>query len=146
VTAGVVYAGGALVDTCAVVALLDEKDDFHQQATEFYAAAGTEIQSWFSVDVTAHEAFTRGRYRTSLTRGLDHFAFLREQTTMVRFIEEDEDAAHALLKKYLDQKLSFHDALCAAVMKRLRIYRVFSFDSDFWVFGFEVFPGMTRRR
>jgi predicted nucleic acid-binding protein len=39
---------------------------------------------------------------------------------------------------------SFHDALCAVTMHRAGIYKVFSFDSDFWTLGFEVMPGRTR--
>jgi predicted nucleic acid-binding protein len=48
-----------------------------------------------------------------------------------------------LLMKYKDQKLSFHDALCVSVMKREGIFRIFTFDKHFWLFGFEVFPGAT---
>ena len=46
----------------------------------------------------------------------------------------------SLLEKYYDKSLSFHDALCAAVMMRNKIYRIFSFDHDFRWFGFLVQP------
>jgi len=43
-----------------------------------------------------------------------------------------------------DPSEQFHDALCASVMKREGIYRVFTFDKHFWSFGFEVLPGATQ--
>jgi predicted nucleic acid-binding protein len=45
------------------------------------------------------------------------------------------------LEKYSDQKISFHDALCAAVMLRIGAYRAFAFDKHFWIMGFEMLPG-----
>jgi predicted nucleic acid-binding protein len=48
------------------------------------------------------------------------------------------------LERFKEHGLSFHDALVAAVMKRLGIYRAFAFDRHFWLFGFEVLPGRTR--
>jgi len=59
---------------------------------------------------------------------------------------DDEGKALDLVKKYTDKKLSYHDALCASVMLRYRLYRVFTFDSDFWTFGFELLPGLTKPR
>ncbi len=64
----------------------------------------------------------------------------------IDFTGSDEETAVALAQKYTDKSLSFHDSLCAAVMKRLGMFRVFSFDADFWTFGFELTPGITRPR
>ena len=137
---GVAYEHMVLVDTSAVVALHDPAAKHHDVALEFYNAS--QDTRWFAVNVTAHEAFTRGRYDSGLGRALQHFYFLRAQPVRpLPFTEADEARAIALLKKYGEHRLSFHDALCAAIMKRESIYRVFSFDKDFWIMGFEMVPG-----
>ena len=46
-----------------------------------------------------------------------------------------------MLTKYGEHKISHHDALCAAVMLRTRIYQIFTFDRDFQILGFQVIPG-----
>ena len=60
---------------------------------------------------------------------------------MERISPGDEKSALAILERFSEHAISFHDALCAAVMRRLGIYRVFTFDKDYWVMGFEVLPG-----
>lgn len=139
---GVVYDQLALIDTSAVIALFDPKDQFHQEARVFFATADL---MWFTLNATAHETFTRVRYSKGLATALGGFDFLRSgQFRLLPFDNKDEQEARHLLEKYSDQTFSFHDALCAVIMLRARIYKVFSFDSDFWALGFEVMPGITK--
>lgn len=138
-----VYERTLLIDTSAVVALFEPGDRYHPEAQSYWATR--EEFRWTAVNVTAHEAFTRGRYGKGYERGRRHFDFLRsQQVDVLNFEKSDEQEALALLQKYQEHRISFHDALCAAVMKRIGIYRVFSFDKDFWIFGFEVLPGSVR--
>ena len=140
---GVLYEHIALVDSSAVIALLNENDRFHQEATDFLDEAA-ETLAWSALDVTAHESFTRVRYQRHLWAALEHYDFLRfPDYEVLRFTPEDEDEARALLAKYDDQLLSYHDALCAAVMLRIGIFKIFTFDRDFWTLGFQVLPGIT---
>ena len=53
----------ALIDTSAVVALLDKRDGRHQEAKLFFETCSLD---WAAVNVTAHEAFTRLRYNTDI--------------------------------------------------------------------------------
>ena len=48
---------------------------------------------------------------------------------------QDRVDGRNLVEKYLDQSLSFTDGLTVALMKRHRIKKIFSFDSDFDLFG-----------
>ena len=142
---GVVYRNAVLVDTSAALALANKRDPYHQLARDCW----TQLQSkcvFCALEVTAHESFTRARYDLTLWRGLLAYRGLRKCVRSLRFEPADEDRALGLLRKYRDKKLSFHDALCAAVMLRHGLYQVFTFDSDFWAFGFQVLPGTTRPR
>lgn len=133
-------AGAVLIDTSAVIALHDHRDQNHAEAIDFFS---DRIQSvcWVVINCTKHESFTRIRYRADLNWALKVYNFLSQELIFqINFKDIDEEATLALLREYKDQKLSFHDALCAATMIRLGIYRIFTFDTDFIPFGFEVFP------
>ncbi len=90
---------------------------------------------------TSHETFTRARYDFGYRAAAELYAFLRERDlTVLTFDEADEAKALDVLSRYEEHTLSFHDALCAAIMLRYGIYRVFAFDKHFATLGFEVFP------
>ena len=135
------YEHAALIDSSAVIALHDTIDQFHLDALSFFSKSSDLV--WCTLDVTAHELFTRVRYRSSARAALEHFDFLRNSNgfRLYRFLPADEVEARDILTRYSDHTISFHDALCAATMKRLGILRILSFDSDFAVMGFQVFPG-----
>jgi len=141
---GIVYENMILVDTSAVIALQNPSEQFHEAAIDFISS-NDRLFIWFAVNTTSHEAFTRARYMRGLAEGLQCYDFLRSgKIRCLSFSSEDESNARKLLAKYNDQKLSFHDALCASVMKREGIFRIFAFDRHFWSLGFEVLPGTTR--
>ena len=142
----VVYDGAALLDTAAIYSLFDETDRLHAAAREFFTANLT-TTVWFAVNTTSHECYTRIRYDLSHAKALAAFGLLRGvPIKTLPFEDADEANALQILRKYDDQALSFQDALCAAVMKRVGIYKVFTFDADFWTMGFQVIPGTTRPR
>lgn len=139
------FAGAVLIDASAAVALANAKDQFHVIAKRFFDST-TDIL-WVTMNATAHESYTRARYDFGFQKAITLYEFLKKDPLYyIRFESDDEEKAIHLLKKYSDQDISFHDALCAAVMKRIGIYRAFSFDHHFYNFGFEVLPGTTRQR
>lgn len=139
---GVLYENLGLVDTSAVLELRREDGDHHAEARRFFEAARG--LTWCVLNSTSHETFTRERYDVSLDSGLESYHFMRGAAfRQLSFDQSDEERAVELLKRYEDQTLSFHDALCAAVMLRHGIYKIFTFDKDFWCFGFAVLPGVT---
>lgn len=137
-----VYQQAALIDTSAVIALHDPSEQFHEEAKGFFSSQRSLL--WTVLDVTSHECFTRVRYDRTFNAAAEHYSFLRNSDfKLLRFDEDDEVAARKLLERYATHILSFHDALCAVVMKRVGLYRVFSFDSDFSILGFEILPGVS---
>jgi predicted nucleic acid-binding protein len=139
---GVVYDHIALIDTSAVIALYDPAEQRHVDAKVFWE--GDNGLVWATVNATSHELYTRVRYREAVPAALEHYQFLRGGSIQVlAFTEDDEKHAEEILAKYAEHSISFHDALCAAVMLRAGIYKIFTFDRDFWILGFEVLPGIT---
>jgi predicted nucleic acid-binding protein len=137
---GAIYAEAALLDTSVVFAKHYARDRRHRRAVDLFRDIGE--RGLCALDVTAHETFTRLRKDADLDVALAGYEFLRaHDVRLLEFEPRDEEAALASLRKYADKQLSFHDALCAAVMMRNSIYRIISFDSDFYAFGFDVIPG-----
>jgi predicted nucleic acid-binding protein len=132
-----------LVDTSAAIALADRNDQFHEAAECFYGSTTGVV--WASLNATAHETYTRARFALGFREALRLYDFLTGRPLMcMPFIGEDEGVARDHLVRFHEHKLSFHDALFAAVMKRIGIYRAFTFDRHFFLFGFEVLPGPVR--
>lgn len=135
---GVLRNNVALIDTSAVLALLDKREQLHSKAKFFFDECSLD---WASVDLTAHETFTRLRSRTDVSRGFNGFDFLRTDLTVINFVPDDEARVRLISEKYAEHKISYHDALCAAVMLRSGIYKIFTFDRDFLILGFQIIPG-----
>ena len=138
------YEQVAIVDTSAVIALHDPQERYHADVRSYYVT-NTQDLVWAAVDLTSHECFTTVRYSKGFQPALEHYNFLRATgIKLIRFQPEDETQTLALLTKYSDHKLSFHDAACAAIMKRVGIFRILTLDGDFMPFGFEILPGPIR--
>lgn len=137
------YERAILIDTSAAIALRNRRDRHHATAVRFFEASKGDFV-WVVLNASKHETYTRMRYDISHAAAVDVFQFLsgNQNIMTVQFEERDEADAFDMLQRYADQCLSFHDALCAATMKRFGIYRAFSFDADFYVFGFEILPGI----
>ena len=131
------------VDTSAIIALNSPSDQFHDSAKQYFQSQSG--VRWVVMNATTHESFTRVRYDTNLEKALRVYDWLRSSNFLnISFGRLDEDRARDILERYHDQTFSFHDALCAATMIRVGLYRIFSFDSHFWSMGFQVEPGVTK--
>lgn len=135
---GTVREDLALIDSSAAIALFDEHDGQHEVAKLFYDEAELD---WAALNITAHETFTRLRYGGgTVAFAFQGFDFLRTNLTVVDFQQADELRAREILAKYHDHRISHHDAICAAAMMRVGIYKIFAFDRDFQILGFQVLP------
>lgn len=98
------------------------------------------------MNATTHESYTRIRYNSDLSKALNAYDWLNSSKFQnIMFEKSDEKKAREILERYHDQTFSFHDALCAALMLRVGMYKIFSFDKHFWILGFQVVPGMTKQ-
>jgi predicted nucleic acid-binding protein len=136
------YDNAILIDTSASIALHNPNDRFHEEAKDFFIRTTDFL--WVVINLTKFETYTRARYDSGFQHAITLYDFLTsDKICQISIDSKDEIEAVKLLKKYHDQDLSFHDAICAVVMKRIGIFRTFSFDKHFQIIGFEVFPGMS---
>ncbi len=88
------YRQVILIDTSAAISFLDEREAHHKAAKIFFE--NRQNFTWVSVDVTAHETFTRDTLWRRLPKAIKAFTFLRETPVKhLPFEVDDENKASA---------------------------------------------------
>lgn len=130
-----------IVDTSAWIYLFDKRrgGDEARMAHHFYLhnkellvitdLIVEETHKWLT-----HHAFPRNKAQRILEELID-----QNFTKIIPVEDVDRMNAAIFCKKYLDHGLSYTDAITVAIMKRLKVKEVFSFDTDF-----DLFPGIIR--
>lgn len=128
------------IDTGAFVARFVVADQHHQQALKLWEKLRINQEICVTSNHVLDETFTLLARRVN-------YVFSAEKARLIyhsglfkiaRTTEEDELNALALFEKYADQAVSFTDCLSFALMKKLNIQKVFSFDRHFSLAGFSV--------
>ena len=96
---------------------------------------------WAFVNIAGDETYTRLRYREGFKEAISAYYWMEKTAELSSFTDGDRLEACNLLIKHQEAKISYNDALIAAVMMRKSSYRIFTFDNDFRLFGVEVLPG-----
>jgi len=133
------------IDTSAFLAIVNEKDKYHEDATGFLNEmknGKAKVRKIWTSDYIIDETLTRIRYavghREAVTWGRSILA-----SNVVEKINVDSDIfsmAWDLFETYEDKSLSFTDCTSFAIMKKKGIEKAFSFDEDFERVGFVMYP------
>jgi predicted nucleic acid-binding protein len=125
------------VDTSAFLALYIERDQYHRRASEIFPALPRPFST--SNHIADELATLLGRiagYRYAADRIEDLYA--SESIDVLPSTRDDEIMAIRWMRKYSDKEISFTDCVSFALMRRLGIRRVFTFDRHFRDAGFQV--------
>ena len=123
-----------LLDTSALIAVRNADDKNHRKTLEMMThMLHGEYGKVFVSDYIFDEAVTLAYIRTGSKRfALDIGRFARAKPINFRFIEPiDFDRAWELYQQYEDKGLSFTDCTNIALMERLNIETLFTFDAEF---------------
>ncbi len=123
-----------LLDTAALVAARNVKDRNHNKALDIMTPAlRGEYGKLFVSDYIFGEAVTLAYIRTGSKKfAYDIGKFAKAKPINMRFIEPvDFDKAWELYLLYEDKHLSFTDCTNIALMKKLGIETIFTFDAEF---------------
>ncbi|TCP23810.1 putative nucleic acid-binding protein [Scopulibacillus darangshiensis] len=123
------------VDISAFMALNDAKDQHYQEAMSIASNIG-EIKFVIS-DAVISETYTILRYRLGQRQA---FRFLStvldsKEYEIVAISNDLRKLTLDLLEKYNDHKISYCDALSAAIMAQYKIPCIFTFDHHFEILG-----------
>ena len=127
-----VFERAVLIDTSALYALADEKDDRHDQSTQcLRLIAQFHLPVWVTNFIIA-ETHRLILHNLGITMGLSFLENIYDGSiTVERAFEIDEQQATNYLRRFADQSISYTDATSYAIMKRLGIGKAFSFDWHF---------------
>jgi uncharacterized protein len=127
------------VDSSAYLAMLDEDDEHHREATQLLNQLAQARYRQYTTNVLLIEAHALILSVLGRTQAAQFLKDMQESNTVViRARASDEERAKQILFQYDDKDFSFADAISFAVMERLDIRLAFTFDRDFAQYGFTV--------
>jgi len=128
------------VDTSFFKALFDEKDDFYKEAVEIFSNIAEQSVVLVTSNYILDETFTLIRKRRGKDKAREFRDFLAEATPSIKIIRViASDEANVWDWFLLDwSDLSFTDCVSFAVMKRLGLEKVATFDQHFAKAGFKI--------
>lgn len=126
------------VDTSAFVALLDPRDDCHDQAVQIEQSLSGQATHLVTTNFVLEETYTglRGKIQHSAILRFRDSVRQSQWLSVVRITEALEDQAWEIFARYDDKDFSFTDCTSFVVMRQLDITTVFAFDEHFEQFGF----------
>ena len=129
------------LDTSLLKSLIDEKDEFPSKAVKIWQRCAKGTSSLITSNYILDEVFTLVRIKCGAAKVNKLREFLEQSShvlSIARVTTDDEGDAWAWFGKE-DWKLSFTDAVSFAVMKRLGLSTVGTFDRDFERAGFKIY-------
>lgn len=125
-----------MVDTGAWYALCDSSDRHHLRAKDFYLEVAGEVPLVTTVPIVV-ETWALLSSHLGRHAALTFWHMLRETATPIISPESsDIEAAWHIMQAFPGQNFSFTDLTTFAVMERLRIERVFTFDRHFLLYRY----------
>lgn len=128
------------VDTSFWIALADKKEKDHQKSIKLMTLLKNENYSMVITNFILDETITLIRKRLGIARALDFRDTLAKYGNLLnleRVTVSDEENVWSWFTREID-KLSYTDCTSFAVMKRLGLKKVATFDDDFSKVGFEI--------
>ena len=127
------------VDTGAWYALVDKNDPEHGKAKKFFKSNSTPL---LTTNFVFDETVTLLRMRLGWNTAKNFGQRLKDSNfvSLVSIKSEDEERAWQIFLKYKDKDFSFTDCTTFAVLDRLKLGTIFTFDRHFYTGRFLIVP------
>lgn len=124
------------VDTSSIVAAINSRDQYHQQAKEIFTRLSDQKPSLLITNYIRIETHSLLNNKVSQDIALK---FLDDPTWFIEWVTpDDEKKAIRLLHRYYDKSFSLTDATSFIIMERLGLRSVLTFDKHFSQYGFNI--------
>ena len=128
-----------LIDTSAIVAILNKADENHLRALILIQKARTQRVKLFITNFLVGETYATLLSRVGLYAAREWL--INNDIPAIRATVKDERDAKEIIIRYKDKDFSYVDATSFAIMKRLKIGTAFTFDNHFEQFRFNLYSG-----
>ena len=122
-----------LVDSSAVLALLNNQDRWHEEATAVLKSLVVKGVTFAMTNFLVAECHALLLVR--LDRNIAREWLLTFDWNLIRVTPGDESFAREIIKRYHDKGFSLTDAISFAVIRRYGINLAFTFDQHFRQYG-----------
>jgi len=138
------YERAVLIDSSALYALTDKRDQYHESAKLLLIKVQEDKLPIFITNTVVIESFRLILHRLGRSNAhifLENLISDIESGSMkiVRMSDDDENEAQKIVFNNKGHDLTLTDSINFSVMLRLGIYKMFGFDSDCNVVGFELY-------
>ena len=130
------------VDTSAFYARLDPSDQWHQRAVTGFSELAQRNAILITSNLVVAETHQLTFQRLGFRAARDWLALLADLNVRFQTSEEHQRTERVLLSP-IGIHLSYVDAASIVAMEEVSLSTIFSFDSDFALAGFTLFPSQT---
>jgi predicted nucleic acid-binding protein len=131
-----------LIDTSAIVAILNKADENHLRALSLIQKARTQRVKLFMTNFLVGETYATLLSRVGLYAAREWL--INNDIPAIRATVKDERDAKEIIIRYKDKDFSYVDATSFAIMKRLKMGTAFTFDNHFEQFGYNLYSGQIK--
>ncbi|MEA3295077.1 MAG: PIN domain-containing protein [Euryarchaeota archaeon] len=128
------------VDTSALFAIANVRDEDHRKAREFLSKLAEERVTFLVTNFIISEIYTLMLRKIGRNKAIEYVEKLSNTAEIERVSKEDESQAWQIILRCQDKHFSYVDATSFAVMERLGINDAFSFDEHFRQYSFNRLP------
>ena len=121
------------VDAGAWIAVVNQRDDFHLEASALYGRLLRERRPLVTTNLVIAEAYAMIRHYSGHQSAMQFLDSTRHSSRLTKVYSDGalEAEAEKLLRRYADQDFSLTDAVSFVVMQQHGIGEAFAFDSHF---------------
>ena len=130
------------VDAGAWIAIVNQRDDLHSEASVSYGRLLRERRPLVTTNLVITEAHAMIRRYSGYQSAMQFLDSTRQSSRLNKVYSDAalEAEAEKLLRRYTDQDFSLTDAVSFAVMQQRGIIEAFGFDRHFAAAGFVIVP------
>lgn len=138
------FEKAVLIDTCALYAMADKRDQHHQNAKQLFSTAQIQKLTIIVTNATIIESYRLALHKLGRQNALKFLDNILSDIKngvlkLERMSDIDEIEGQQMIYKYQAHDITLTDSISFCMMFRMGVFRVLGFDSDCQLVGLELY-------